>query len=67
LVYTRVAAILFGLNDKLDWEIGLTLALGQTLGREIASHRFANKGEGNVIILFHILVLSISFKLWFYN
>ncbi|MCK0191902.1 sulfite exporter TauE/SafE family protein [Arenibacter sp. F20364] len=67
VVYTSAALILFGLNGKLDWEIGLTLASGQTLGGWFTSRWSADKGDGIVKILLIIVVIFMSIKLWFFN
>lgn len=65
VVYTSAALILFGLNGKLDWEIGLTLASGQTLGGWLTSRWSVDKGDGIVKILLIIVVICMSIKLWF--
>ncbi|MCM4153622.1 sulfite exporter TauE/SafE family protein [Arenibacter sp. N53] len=67
VVYTSAALILFGLNGKLDWEIGLTLASGQTLGGWLTSRWSVDKGDGIVKILLIIVVICMSIKLWFFN
>ncbi|MCK0145270.1 sulfite exporter TauE/SafE family protein [Arenibacter sp. F26102] len=67
VIYTSAALILFGLNGKLDWEIGLTLASGQTLGGWLTSRWSVDKGDGIVKILLIIVVICMSIKLWFFN
>ena len=67
VVYTSAALILFGLNGKLDWEIGLTLASGQTLGGWLTSRWSVDKGDKIVKILLIIVVIFMSIKLWFFN
>jgi len=67
VVYTIAALILFGLNGKLDWEIGLTLASGQALGGWYTSRWSVDKGDGVVKILLIIVVICMSIKLWFFN
>ena len=66
-LYTIAALILFGLNGKLNWEIGLTLASGQALGGWITSRWSVNKGDGIVKVLLVIMITIMSIKLWFFN
>ncbi len=67
LVYSIAALILFGLNGKLNWEIGLTLASGQALGGWLTSRWSVTKGDGIVKILMIIMVTAMAIKLWFFN
>ena len=66
-LYTIAALVLFGLNGKLDWEIGLTLASGQALGGWITSRWSVNKGDGIVKALLVIMITIMAIKLWFFN
>lgn len=67
LVYSVMALILFGLNGKLDWEIGLTLALGQAIGGWLTSRWSVNKGDGIVKVLMIVMVTAMAIKLWFFS
>lgn len=67
LVYSIAALILFGLEGKLHWEIGLTLASGQALGGWLTSRWSVNKGDGIVKLLMIIMVVAMAIKLWFFN
>ncbi len=67
LAYTCAAVIFFGLNGKLNWEIGLTLASGQALGGWLTSRWSVDKGDGIVKILMIVVITAMSVKLWFFN
>ena len=67
LIYSIAALILFGLEGKLNWEIGLTLASGQALGGWLTSRWSVNKGDGIVKSLMIIMVIVMAIKLWFFN
>ncbi|MGB5554549.1 MAG: sulfite exporter TauE/SafE family protein [Flavobacteriaceae bacterium] len=67
LIYSIAALMLFGLNGKLNWEIGLTLASGQALGGWLTSRWSVNKGDGIVKAVMIIMVTAMAIKLWFFN
>ena len=67
LIYTAATLVLFGLNDKLNWSIGLTLASGQALGGWIASRWSVNKSDHIVKVFLIIMVIVMAIKLWFFT
>lgn len=66
LIYTLAALFMFGMNLKLDWIAGLTLASGQAVGGWFTSRWSVNKGDGIVKIFLVIMVIAMAVKLWFF-
>lgn len=65
-IYTLAALAVFVLNDKVRWEVGLVLALGQGLGAWVSSRVSVNKGDGYIKMFLVIMVIVMGIKLWFY-
>lgn len=65
-IYTSAALLMFGLNLKLDWIAGLTLASGQAAGGWFTSRWSVNKGDGIVKVFLIIMVTAMAIKLWFF-
>ncbi|MGZ0014829.1 sulfite exporter TauE/SafE family protein [Yeosuana sp. AK3] len=65
-IYTTAALLMFGINLKLDWVAGLTLASGQAAGGWFTSRWSVNKGDGVVKIFLIIMVSGMAIKLWFF-
>ena len=64
--YSIAALFMFGINLKLDWAAGLTLASGQAVGGWFTSRWSINKGDGIVKIFLIIMVMGMAIKLWFF-
>lgn len=45
LIYTIPALLVFALSGKVDWKMGLTLAIGNSLGAYVASHVSVRVGD----------------------
>lgn len=67
LIYTISAVIIFIVNDKVNWEYGLILALGNASGGWIGSRWSVTKGDGLVKFFLVIMVVIMAIKLWFFN
>lgn len=67
LIYTISAVIIFIVNDKVNWEYGLILALGNASGGWIGSRWSVTKGDGLVKLFLVIMVVVMAIKLWFFN
>ena len=65
-LYSIFALLMFGINLKLDWGAGLTLASGQAVGGWFTSRWSLSKGDGIVKIFLIIMVLGMAVKLWFF-
>ncbi|VAW17022.1 Uncharacterized UPF0721 integral membrane protein [hydrothermal vent metagenome] len=67
LIYTLAALAVFVLNDKVNWKIGLILALGNGSGAWLASRVSVNKGDGFIKTFLVVMVVAMSIKLWFFQ
>ena len=65
-VYTIGALIMFALNDKIDWMVGLILAIGNASGAWVGSRWSVKKGDGVIKAAMVIMVCLMSLKLWFF-
>ena len=67
LIYTLAALTVFILNDKVIWEVGLILAIGNGSGAWVASRVSVNKGDGFIKTFLVVMVILMAIKLWFFN
>jgi len=65
LVYTIAALAVFVYHDKVNWQYGLTLAIGNASGAWIGSRWSVKKGDNLVRIFLIIIVIIMAIKLWF--
>jgi uncharacterized membrane protein YfcA len=66
-IYTLAALVVFALNDKVIWKVGLVLALGNGLGAWFSSRISVNKGDGYIKLFLIGMVLVMAVKLWFFT
>ena len=66
-IYTLAALVVFALNDKVIWKVGLVLALGHGLGAWFSSRISVDKGDGYIKIFLVGMVLVMAVKLWFFT
>ena len=66
-VYTLSALIVFAINDKVNWQVGLILALGNGLGAWFSSRVAVKKGDGFIKTFLVIMVVIMAVKLWFFD
>ncbi len=66
IIYTAATLLMFGFNGKLNWPIGLTMAIGQAFGGWISSRWSVNKGDGIVKMFLIVMVVLMAIKLWFF-
>lgn len=66
LIYTIAAVAVFAWNDKINWTLGLTLAIGNSLGGWLASRWSVDKGDGLVKVFLIVMVVIMAIKLWFF-
>lgn len=67
LCYTLAAVIVFYLGDKIRWEYGLTLALGNSVGAWVGSRWSVGKSDRLIRMILLVMVIGLSIKLWFFN
>lgn len=65
-VYMLSALAVFVLNDKVNWKIGLILAIGNGTGAWFASRIAVTKGDGLIKTFLIVMVVIMSIKLWFF-
>ena len=66
LTYTLAALVVFVLNDKVIWLVGLVLAVGNGTGAWVASRVSVDKGDGFIKTFLVIMVIVMAVKLWFF-
>jgi uncharacterized membrane protein YfcA len=65
-IYTIGAVLMFALNDKINWKLGLILAIGNASGAWVSSRWSVGKGDKMVKLFVVIMICILSVKLWFY-
>lgn len=66
LIYTVAAVAVFAYNDKINWQMGLTLAIGNASGGWFASRWSVKKGDGFIRKFLIIMIIVLAIKLWFF-
>lgn len=66
-LYMLSALAVFALNDKVNWKIGLILAIGNGSGAWLASRVSVKKGDGFIKVFLVIMVVIMAIKLWFFT
>lgn len=67
LLYTLAALTVFILNDKVNWTVGLILAIGNGFGAWVASRFSVTKGDSFIKTFMIIMIVIMAVKLWFFN
>jgi len=65
-IYMLSALAVFALNDKVNWTIGLILAIGNAGGAWIASRYSVKKGDKFIRLFLVVMVAVMAVKLWFF-
>ncbi len=65
--YTLIALVIFILEDKIRWDYGLILALGNSIGAWVASRWSVNKDDKIIQVFLVVAVLGLAIKLWFFG
>ncbi len=65
-IYMLAALAVFVFNDKVDWKLGLVLAIGNGSGAWFASRFSVKKGDGFIKTFLVIAVVLMAIKLWFF-
>ncbi len=66
VAFSISALIIFGLGDKLNWVIGIILAVGNALGAWFASRWSVGKGDRTIRWFVIVMILVMAFKLLFF-
>ena len=67
ILYTGAAVVIFALQGKVIWVIGLFLVVGQGLGGWYASRWSVAAGEKWIKRILVVAVVAMAIKLWFFN
>ena len=65
--YTLSALVVFYLNDKILWKVGLVLALGNGAGAWFSSRISVDRGDGYIKIFLVVIIFLMAVRLWFFN
>ena len=66
-IYMSGALVVFILNDAINWKMGLTMAIGTSLGGWFTSRFSVKKGDGFIKIFLIVMVSIMAVKLWFFS
>lgn len=66
LIYTVFALIVFFIEDKIRWEYGLILAIGNAVGGWLASRWSVGKDDKWIRMFLIVTVVALAIKLWFF-
>jgi uncharacterized membrane protein YfcA len=66
LIYTFSAVAVFAYNDKINWTVGLTLAVGNSIGGWLASRWSVKKGDLLIRNFLLVMIVVMAIKLWFF-
>lgn len=66
LVFTISAVAVFAYNNKIDWKLGLILAIGNSIGGWFASRWSVKKGDALIQKFLIVMVIIMAIKLWFF-
>ncbi|MGB5273467.1 MAG: sulfite exporter TauE/SafE family protein [Flavobacteriaceae bacterium] len=66
-IYTVAALGVFVLNDKVNWKVGLILAIGNGTGAWVASRVSVDKGDGFIKTFMVVVVVLLAIRLWFFT
>lgn len=64
-IYMLAALAVFAYNDKVNWQVGLILAVGNGTGAWFASRFSVKKGDGFIKTFLVVMVVLMAIKLWF--
>jgi hypothetical protein len=67
LAYTIFALIVFIIEDKIQWDYGITLALGNATGGWVASRWSVGKDDRWIRLIMVVTVTALAIKLWFFT
>lgn len=66
LIYVSVSLLVYIFNDAINWQYGLILAVGNTLGGWVGTNVVVKKGDKWIRIILIAVVIAMSVKLWFF-
>lgn len=66
LCYTAAAVTVFYIGGKIQWEYGLVLAAGNSVGAWVGSRWSVGKSDRLIRMILLVMVVALSIKLWFF-
>jgi len=67
LVYTLPVLLVFLINDKIDWMLGLVLAGGNALGGWLGAHVSVRGGEKIIKVILSVVIFGMAVQLFFFQ
>jgi len=67
LIYSAASLLVFIFNDKVDWMVGLIMAVGNALGAWVSSRVSVKKGDGFIKTFLVLMILIMAIRLWFFS
>ncbi|WP_372776679.1 sulfite exporter TauE/SafE family protein [Mangrovibacterium sp.] len=67
LLFSISSLIVFILNDAINWKVGLSLAVGTSIGGILGSHFSMKKGDKWIKRILILAIIAMAIKLWFFN
>lgn len=64
ILYTLAALLIYAINDKINYSVGLTLAIGNSVGAWFSSRYSVAKGDQLVRWFLIVMVTVMAIKLW---
>jgi uncharacterized membrane protein YfcA len=66
IIYTGISVIVFALEDKILWHVGLILAIGHAIGGWVASRWSVGAGDVWIKRIMIASIIGMAIKLWFF-
>ncbi len=66
LIYTIASVAVFAYNHKIDWQLGIFLAIGNAIGGWVTSRWSVRKGDTIIKNILIVMVIVMAIKLWFF-
>jgi uncharacterized protein len=66
IVYTGISVVVFAYEGKIQWVIGLILAIGHALGGWYASRWSVHAGDAWIKRIMILTIIALAIKLWFF-
>lgn len=66
-IYTFAVVLVFLFNGVINWEYGITLAIGTSFGGWLGSYFSIKKGDKWIKAFLLVTIIAMVIKLWFYH
>lgn len=65
-IYMLSSLAVFAFHDKVNWKLGLVLAIGNMTGAWFSSRISVNKGDRYIRFFLILMIVVMAIKLWFF-